>query len=76
METSTDHKVIRFPSLVWLLKTKIYANKPQTLGDLKINVWNEIPKINGIICENIIEYYDLRIDICLAEIIILNYTCK
>lgn len=46
------------------LKSKVYANKPATIQDLKNNIIAEINNIPVSMCENVIENFDHRIDVC------------
>ncbi|CAK9806570.1 hypothetical protein ANTPLA_LOCUS4939 [Anthophora plagiata] len=46
------------------LKSKVYASKPATIHDMKNNIRNEIDELNEQICQNVIENFDFRIDVC------------
>ncbi|CAK9801830.1 hypothetical protein ANTPLA_LOCUS2969 [Anthophora plagiata] len=46
------------------LKSKVYASKPATIHDLRKNIRNELGELNEQICQNVIENFDFRIDVC------------
>jgi len=54
---------IRF--FLWgFLKSRVYANKPQTINDLKNNIQVAICEITPATCQKVIENFDIRIDAC------------
>lgn len=46
------------------LKSRVYANKPQTINDLKNNIQVAIREITPATCRKVIENFDIRIDAC------------
>jgi len=46
------------------LKSRVYANKPQTINDLKNNIQVAIREIIAATCRKVIENFDIRIDAC------------
>ncbi|CAK9815950.1 hypothetical protein ANTPLA_LOCUS8825 [Anthophora plagiata] len=46
------------------LKSKVYASKPATIHNTKNNIRNEIGELNEKICQNVIENFDFRINVC------------
>ena len=46
------------------LKSKVYANNPTTLKELKNNIEREIANISADMCERVIENWIQRIDRC------------
>jgi transposase len=46
------------------LKSKVYANHPTTIQELKDEIIRQIREINNHICRNVIENFDHRVDVC------------
>ena len=46
------------------LKSKVYANAPQTIKDLKNNIRAEVETVDPVLFERVIENWDIRMEAC------------
>jgi len=46
------------------IKSRVYANKPQIINELKNNIQVAIREITPATCRKVIENFDIRIDAC------------
>ncbi|KZC03963.1 hypothetical protein WN55_01223, partial [Dufourea novaeangliae] len=46
------------------VKDQVYANNPQSIEALKINIRSVIDEIGSQLCKNVIENFDKKIDLC------------
>jgi hypothetical protein len=46
------------------VNSRVYANKPQTIPELKVEIWHVIGRIEPQLCGNVIENFVKRARVC------------